>query len=1159
MRHVGFEVFRRTPEEWDLRFSGPEGNERRALKPAAIESLVKAVDESYAAGPRDLAQLGQHLYEWLDGPERWLGKAREGTSGLAIDVDVDGRLRQLPWELLADGGCYLADSLVTPVRRVGQSGAAPDIQNRPLRVLLMACSPKDVQPVLDFEKEESLVLKETREQPIELLVEESGSLVGLEREIVSFESGHFDVFHLSGHAGVVEGRPKFLMEDEFGRRQEAEAEDIAEAFAERWPRLLFLSGCRTGQATDHGALPSLCESLVRAGAPAVLGWALPVGDAAASIAAKELYRLLATGEGIAEAVARTRKALHKQRLSDWHLLRLYADRTPLSPLVTPLKTPGRQPFKVRGAKKDFIDAEAKVEVCSREDFVGRRRLLQRSLAVLKSNQQESLYADGLLLYGMGGLGKSSAAVRLCERLQDLARLVWVGRVDEESFLDKLRDKIEDTAELERLNDRRLPLKTRLRLLLGSQFATAPALFVFDDFEHNLACSPDAQPVKPAVEIDVAKLRELDSVQALASPMEGLLLGDNGRIVLEPAALKVLTAVLGAISESASPSRVLITCRHRFELPGPALLHAEALESMRGAELDKKLLRMAEREGENGAAVPLTLEAVTLAAGNPRLLERMRMTLAAAHSRESATAPKLEPVAESFRQEMRLAEWVARQGREGRLVLALLSAFDWPVERSVLESVAAFSLDPHLNQAAAVGLVEMVQDTRRETSRYYVSPLLCPLLAPELAQTQHAEKWKGIAWRAVEYFQENKRSEVAEQRDTDLLIAAYNLFIATSNHEAAAKLLIEQLDPYLMGVGAYSRLIDLHNSLSSALITPQLTAMSAIEVANARLARGETELAAERLRSALAVASEIHDPLREAIALNGLGGCHLELCDYDRAIPPLEQAATLARQEGWDGIELVASENIAWCYELKGNCAKALELFEALRQRAAEHRMELEEISSLLSEGNCHAALGDTEKALSFFEKVLTMLDGREPQIWGTTLHSQAEALIDVGKLGAAIAAAESGCGIGLRIDSPKLQIQNYSALARAFLLARQSPLAEDAASKATKLDVPFYGPYVNLLLGLSRLCNKGGTLAAGHSFTAALSGADTMLAKCPQNLMALETKALASAGSATLDTGSFSSAAEEALQVAREMHSRYCLVGSRKRFEALLALLDPKR
>jgi hypothetical protein len=87
----------------------------------------------------------------------------------------------LPWELLcADGAFLCANPLrpFTPVRRVGASRREPEPEpaNRPLRLLFMASSPEDVSPVLDFEREEQMILKATRDQPIELVVEESGSL-----------------------------------------------------------------------------------------------------------------------------------------------------------------------------------------------------------------------------------------------------------------------------------------------------------------------------------------------------------------------------------------------------------------------------------------------------------------------------------------------------------------------------------------------------------------------------------------------------------------------------------------------------------------------------------------------------------------------------------------------------------------------------------------------------------------------------------------------------------------------------------------------------------------------------------------------------------------------------------------------------------------------
>src|SRR6185436_9056826 len=48
MRHFSLEVFRRTPEEWDLRLLGPEGKlvEQRTLPRSAIDDLITAAEDA---------------------------------------------------------------------------------------------------------------------------------------------------------------------------------------------------------------------------------------------------------------------------------------------------------------------------------------------------------------------------------------------------------------------------------------------------------------------------------------------------------------------------------------------------------------------------------------------------------------------------------------------------------------------------------------------------------------------------------------------------------------------------------------------------------------------------------------------------------------------------------------------------------------------------------------------------------------------------------------------------------------------------------------------------------------------------------------------------------------------------------------------------------
>jgi hypothetical protein len=198
----------------------------------------------------------------------------------------------------------------------------------------------------------------------------------------------------------------FWMENDLGYGVAVTADELARSFAGNWPRLVFLSGCKTAQSSELGLLPSFCEALVAAGAPAVLGWALPVRDDYATEAAAELYKHLAAGKRIDEAVARARMHLLEQNIPDWHLLRLYADRTPPAEVVTSPKTLGRQRIALREARAEFLDENARSEVCPRGEFVGRRRPLQRGLRTLTSRQRDPHYAEGVLLSGWADSAKA---------------------------------------------------------------------------------------------------------------------------------------------------------------------------------------------------------------------------------------------------------------------------------------------------------------------------------------------------------------------------------------------------------------------------------------------------------------------------------------------------------------------------------------------------------------------------------------------------------------------------------------------------------------------------------------------------------------------------------------------------------------------------------
>ncbi len=417
--HLDLKRTTNTTAELRVFRDNPNGYESRSLNLSEVDDLVGVMERDYYVSmlPEDYGVTGRRLYRWLDGAERFLARAIEQISGPIVLVMGAGEgFGQLAWEVLADERGFLVDRGIVIVRSVCE-GRAVTIGSvaKPyqLNLLLMAAAPMGGGAALAFEQEEGRILAATRKVELQLVVEESGCLAELEQLVTDYipEGGgvHFDVFHLTGHATIdTNGVPLFQLETETGSPDWVTAREIAGAFGSGFPAVVFLSGCLSGK---QGAESSMAEALVRSGAGAVLGWGQSVLDNDAIVAAEILYRELAAGQSLAVAIGKTVSGMREQGCRDWHLLRVFVgDRMPGSLVTGKMKRKAQK--KMRFAKSEFLDVgmEEKVLVASRRTFVGRRRVLQAGLRSLKWESEKV----GLWIHGMGGLGKSSVAARLCD-------------------------------------------------------------------------------------------------------------------------------------------------------------------------------------------------------------------------------------------------------------------------------------------------------------------------------------------------------------------------------------------------------------------------------------------------------------------------------------------------------------------------------------------------------------------------------------------------------------------------------------------------------------------------------------------------------------------------------------------------------------------------
>ncbi|HLN18957.1 MAG TPA: hypothetical protein VK255_02185, partial [Patescibacteria group bacterium] len=172
--------------------------------------------------------FGRKLFQFLDGTSRFFSKileeASKGSYTPIIYLVSCRKTENWPFELLAYNEVFIVLKNVHLVRCVSERGAKTKLEpkNRALKILFMASSAVDVKDELNFEKEEEEIFKITENLAIDIDVEDSGSLEGLKEKLINEQ---YDIVHLSGHAGIKDKGPYFIMEDETGYRRDVYPSD----------------------------------------------------------------------------------------------------------------------------------------------------------------------------------------------------------------------------------------------------------------------------------------------------------------------------------------------------------------------------------------------------------------------------------------------------------------------------------------------------------------------------------------------------------------------------------------------------------------------------------------------------------------------------------------------------------------------------------------------------------------------------------------------------------------------------------------------------------------------------------------------------------------------------------------------------------------------
>ncbi|MCU0290111.1 MAG: hypothetical protein MUF15_27465, partial [Acidobacteria bacterium] len=431
----------------------------------------------------------------------------------------------ITWDTLKENTFHSFENSVSDITQKEMTNKDLFPPNRRLKLLFMASCPLDVQPEPHYEIEEEGIFKVGKELPFDMDVEDTGSLVGIRKKL---EQQHYDIVHLSGYTVVKNGQPFFVMENEKGYRKDISVEKLwQDGLQVNPPRLLFISGI------NIDGVPSETEKIARIlvekyHVSAVFIWEQIKSENETNEIAVMVYMELSRGKNLRDVVQRVENQLNKCYSSSEKLalpkLRLFGSVDALdAAIVVKNQKPLPQLWQINHAQL----GNKGIKLLTK-GFVGRRRQLQQSIRILKSDREKK----GLLILGTGKLGKSCLAGKVSERLKEHTLISLHGKFNSISLKQALKDAfvISQDEHGKKVLTWEIEMKDIIGVLCRTCFEDRRYLILLDDFEQNLEGWSEGKP------------------------------GD-----LLPEAAELLKALLDNLPDSEKMTQMIITSRYDFSI------------------------------------------------------------------------------------------------------------------------------------------------------------------------------------------------------------------------------------------------------------------------------------------------------------------------------------------------------------------------------------------------------------------------------------------------------------------------------------------------------------------------------------------------------------------------------------------------------------------
>ena len=634
-------------------------NETRRARGRASQPVRAETQTLVSAGELPLARAARLLGEsFLPEPVaaelgRVLAAAERAHQPVRLGLAVPPELAGLPCEALPspdDRGPLGLHPLVSVYRKM--DAAVGRVLPGPLRIVVAIAAPDTGGgAVLDYEKELRNVLaavRAARQDAADVRVVPFATVAAIRDEL---SRGPAHVLHITGH-----GSPgSLILENDDGAARRVTADEFADHAIPpgQMPPVVTLSACYTDAAGSQGGA-SFAARLCQRGAAAVIATETSITDSYATRLLARVYGALAQASepDVVSALAEARRQVQTELqtspdarenklagLGEWAAVTVLAAAGSV-----PVLDPGRTAPRTRQPSRPTIAGLA-----GREDwyFVGRRREQRRWPADLTGSP-----LAGIVIYGIGGTGKTTLAAELTTRVRDRdpgrVLVSLTGPLTLESLLGAVIATI------------------RRELLISGQEQDAAAIRALDIAGRADLGWQDRLAVLRGHVLDHVPLLLLDNFEDNLYPN-----GDAGYTVRD----EVLAGLLAAWVADPGRARLLVTCRYRFALSGAAerALSFRQLAALSRAETMKLAWSLPALDRLDEAQ----LEQVwRLAGGHPRSLEYLDALLSGGQARYPDVTDRLAAAITQRLSGADRGQWLAaRTGLEAALAETVALAAD----------------------------------------------------------------------------------------------------------------------------------------------------------------------------------------------------------------------------------------------------------------------------------------------------------------------------------------------------------------------------------------------------------------------------------------------------------------------------------------------------